>query len=336
ADGLGNVVGSFAGGTYDVVAVQDAGDASRWTLTATGTHGLGVRRVTVGIRSSGGGLFPYAIYGDEYVQIKGPTDAFDSALGSYLSQQTNVDGTGPYAAHGGHVGGNAWIKLSSGTWIRGDALPGPLDTVDHPELVAGDTTPQHEEVVLPPPPIEDFIDAMNNGDNDTFTGTDFTYDPAIYELVATGGELVFDAGTYFFSTFEMSGGTQLRITGPVEMYVVGEIVWTGGVVVNETGRSRNLIIYAHPYDIIPGGTPDLEKTNIRITGGGESYLAFYAPARYFEMTGGTDIWGAVVCRGYKNSSISFFHYDSDLASYGGGGGGPAERLYWVELDPPRR
>src|SRR6185436_5293926 len=78
------------------------------------------------------------------------TDSFDSRLGTYASQATNVDATGPYAGTGGAIGSNAGISIS-GARVRGDAVPGTASTTSPSggAVVTGSTAPRSTPLSLP-------------------------------------------------------------------------------------------------------------------------------------------------------------------------------------------
>ena len=115
APGAGSVTGTYGGGTYTTQAVPPAAGARVWTVTCTGEHELGRRRIEVALK------FPptgprYAVFGREDVtfQSDSSTDSFDSRLGSYASQITGSDANGPFAGTEADVGSNQAIDLQGG------------------------------------------------------------------------------------------------------------------------------------------------------------------------------------------------------------------------------
>jgi hypothetical protein len=170
-DGVGQVSGSYAGGTYAVTAAQDPNDADRWTLSARGTHGLSTRRLEVGLRRRAGGEFVEGLFAKDTLTLNGKnaTDAYDSRLGSYAAQAVNSDGSGTYALGGGDIGSNGDIVLhGSSITVRGNAIPGPLhqtSTSGNP-TVWGDVLPRKTEIDLQPATLAEFQAAFANNDND--------------------------------------------------------------------------------------------------------------------------------------------------------------------------
>jgi hypothetical protein len=339
-DGLGTLTGAFAGGTYDVAAVQDTADPSLWILTATGTHGLSVRRIETGVRVAADLRFPRAIFGRDRVVIQshGATDAYDSGLGTYASQVVNVDARGPYAGLGADVASNGPIELQGGdAAVRGDATPGPLDTVaiSAPAWVVGSTTPAPEEFNMPDPPLADFQAAFAVNDNGGLDVSDpqVEYDPAgLTMLVKNGSELVLPAGTYFFQELSLLGGSTLRVTGAVEIYVTNTMDLSGGSVANQPGTPADLLVHAHPYPL-PGTS--VKSPGITTSGGATSVMAIYAPGIDVTVKGGSDFFGAIVGRVVTVQGSAQVHYDRALGSINGPYGvETARRLYWVDRMPP--
>ncbi|MHC5012589.1 MAG: hypothetical protein ACYTG6_16855, partial [Planctomycetota bacterium] len=175
-DGIGNVTGDFGHGRYVVTAQRDPDTENRWVLTATGTHGLSVRRIEIGIRRRGAKPFVESLYSKETLDFGGSsaTDAYDSRNGTYASQAVNSDAGGSYAEGGGHIGSGMDIILhGSSSVVRGDAVPGSLFStqMNGTPIVWGDTYPRRRDVDLPAPGYADFLDAFNNNANHTLTAS---------------------------------------------------------------------------------------------------------------------------------------------------------------------
>jgi hypothetical protein len=338
-DGIGNVSGSANGGTYEVTAERVPGVMRRWRLVGSGTHGLSTRRVEVGIRTRAG-TFAYALFGRGLVELEGggQTDSYDSRAGSYASQAVNGAGTfdGLYASANGMVGSNGNVRLWARTVVRGDAYPGPTGSFEgSPDKVWGTLSNLPEPADLPPPPLEDFLAALASNDNGKIdrTARGITYDPATYALtLGSQGNLVLSGGTYFFTTLDTRGGGTLKVTKPTTIYVTGNLDFGGGALVNTTGYAGNLVIYVHPYDIVPGFDPSTAG-DIEMNGGTGSCFALYAPYKDIDAGGGNDIYGSIVGQVVHLQGGSHFHYDEALSEWGHGDGRLAERLYWVELGP---
>jgi hypothetical protein len=342
-DGPGNLTGTYAGGTFEVTATQDATYKDRWILVARGTHGLSTRTVEECVRRTVNTMYPDALLSKNSLVFDGSnqTDAYDSRLGSYASQAIHSDAGGPYAMEGGDIGSNSgFIQLSgSSVYVRGDAIPGPLHEVtDHGNpTVTGDTTPRKTELTLPPPKLSEFEAAYttNANGNWTATGGNLTYSDAQKSLSykGSGGVLTLPGGTYFFSSLSLTGNASIRFTGPTKIYVTESLNLAGGSLVN-TGSPSDLMVFAHPYPLPPGHTPT--TTECKVNGGADAGWAFYGPSASLEIGGGVGLFGASTAGQIKISGNSFFHYDKALAEMGILGPALIERIYWRESSLPRR
>lgn len=175
ADGVGNVSGAFAGGTYLVTAVQDPNSDERWILSARGEFGHSVRRIEVGVRRRASQNAVEGLYAKEELIFggSGRTDAYDSAVGDYAAQAVNTDAGGSHAAPDGDIGSGMGISiLGSSTYVRGHAIPGPgfATQVSGGATITGDTTPRLVGIDLSPTPEQEFLDAYNNNQNADLIG----------------------------------------------------------------------------------------------------------------------------------------------------------------------
>lgn len=332
-DGLGTLQGDFGGGTYEVTMTLVDASRKQYAAAAAGRYGHAVRRIRVGLKVRQQGLFMDALFGRESVKLTGGshTDAYDSDLGTWASQVTGTDSTGlPYALAEGHVGSNGEIVLSGP--VRGNAIPGPFDVVDHPEAAWGDTTPRTEERIIPDPPYADFEAAYLSNDNLGIDVSDpkIDYDPVNMWLTSGGGApITLPGGTYLFNTLKMTGGGNLRVAGPSTIYITNHFEISGGGIVNLTGIPANCMVIAHPYDFPPGSKHD--KMKLLTSGGSATSLVLYGPTFHLEMSGGGTLYGAMIGNTIVISGGSDFHYDKALGRLGNGNA-PAltERLYWIE------
>lgn len=342
-DGLGVVAGSWTNGAYTVTATNDAAITDRWALVATGTHRTGHRRLEVGIRRIQGGMFIEGLFSRENLVFNGvnKTDAFDSRLGTYAAQAVNTDAGGTYALPGGNVGSNSgFIELNgSSIYIRGNAIPGPGRAVNESgdPTVTGDTTARKQERNLEPTPLAEFQSANTTNANGTWTavGGNVQWNATSKALSLKAGAVVtFAPGTYFFTSFTMAGNSTIKFTGPTKIYVTGSLDWTGGTLVNTTGKPADLQVFGHPYAVPSGFTPT--STNVKINGGSGAAFALYAPEGNLTLGGGSHVYGAAVAKTININGNCWFHYDKALDDVGRDGTARIQRLYWRDLAPPRR
>jgi hypothetical protein len=365
-DGIGNVAGPYAGGTYVVTAAQHPTNPDRWTLTASGTFELSTRRVEVGIRRRAGGDFVEGLFSKDDLTFNGrtATDAYDSRLGTYASQLAGSGGD--YVLDGGHVGSNGGITLhGSSVLIRGNAIPGPMYQVNMsggPD-VWGDTMARRRIIDLPDIPQAEFEAALASNVNDTGitgipgggagalpmpngngkakgkgksnaggngNGNNSGYDPATYSLTPSSGSTVtLTGGTYFFTDVRFTGQATLRVTGPTVIYVTGDFDLQGGTIMNVSGKPSDLQVYVHPYALPAGHTPS--GSRVKINGGSQAALALYGPGADIRVGGNNHVYGSLVGDTIVVAGNSYFHYDKALGDASGHGHVMLERLYWREL-----
>jgi hypothetical protein len=336
-DGLGNVVGSYAGGTYSVVAEAYGGETDRFTLTASSTHGHASRRLQVGLRRIRSARFKMSLFGDDAVTASGgsATDAYDSRLGSYASQASQSDGHGNFAIAQGHVGSNGTVAVNGATTVvRGDATPGPGERVTGSGNVTGSTEPRDNRDTVAAVSFEEFVSVLLENDNDQLLGESW-YDPDTLSISARGKKSVtIPPGTYFFT--DVSFGTKVDVTveGPVVIYATGELSLTSHSMVNASGTPADFQLLHQAYNLPPGFTsPDRA---VKLTAHSTLAMAIFAPDREVAVTGHGEIFGAVVAKNIKFAGHGNLHYDLALGDIGGNKVATIKRLYWRDLAPPKR
>ena len=335
-DGIGNAHGSFAGGTYAVTGTNNTG--SEWTLVATGRVPKSLRRIEQRVRRSVTSASYFAVQVNGNIDISGgltQTDAFDSRLGTYASQAVNTDAYGPYALGGGGVGANGNITASAGI-VRGDAIPGVGGTTTGAGVVTGSTAPRTVPMSLPNPPYAEFLAASvtNNNGNWTVAGGNVSYDAGKKTFSVTGGgKVTFPGGTYFFTKFTITGGSTVEFTGPSKVYDIGTFSSSGGSMSNLTGLAKNLSVIVHPYSV-PGYTA-AKSISSSISGGSTSILTYYGPQTDLTISGGSDVFGALVAKNVTLAGGMALHYDIALApTLAAAGPAHMTQLYWIESKPP--
>lgn len=350
-DGIGTVSGSLHNGTYQVTAVPSPLSPDRWVLTAQGDRELSRRRVEIGVRRREATGYMEGLFAKDGLSVPGKTrtDSYDSRLGTYAAQAVGWDVGGPFARKKGHIGSNQDVVLNgTDVVVRGNAIPGIGSTLfqNGTPVITGDTQARTEEVPIPDPSLAEFQNAYANNDNDSVwkpvggaggpkKGVG-TYSASKMSLRLSGGDaLVLPAGTYFFSSLSVSGSATITVTGKVKIYVTGSVALGGNGLINGTDTPSNFELIAHPYNIVPTAGPDPSPT-ISINGGSTFSGAVYAPAVDVNLKGGVHYYGAMVGKEMSVGGNLNFHYDEALRTIGGRGTVLLERLYWRELDPPRR
>jgi hypothetical protein len=72
---------------------------------------------------------------------------------------------------------------------------------------------------------------------------------------------------------------------------------------NPSGIAGNLLVYS---SYAGGGD------GFRLKGGADAYVAIYAPDACVALTGGPDLFGAIVSRCFANNGSADIHYDESL------------------------
>jgi hypothetical protein len=342
-DGIGFVTDGLGNGTYAITATQNTVNPDRWHLSATGALGHSVRRVEVEVRRRADAMWVDALFSEDSVTLGGgsPTDAYDSRLGTYQSQAVNADAAGTYALSGGSIGSNGDIELNgSGVRVRGNAIPGPLRTVEMSggATVTGDISPRNYEVPLDPVPLSEFqaalLNNMNNAIQGGGQGNTVRYQSSRMTLEITGGAtMVMPPGTYFFSEMTLKGNSTVRITGPTKIYVTSLLDFAAGAKLI-ADRPGDVELYVHPYPLPT--SMNVTESRVKVNSGSSITWALYAPEAQMDLGGGNDFYGAAVARSVSISGGNAFHYDIALGQAKVLGAARIERLYWRESSPPRR
>lgn len=116
-------------------------------------------------------------------------------------------------------------------------------------------------------------------------------------------------GIYVMNSFTMQGSAKLVIDpgGPVIIKIAGvgqttPLTITGDGVVNDSFNPQNL-------QFIYGGTDD-----ISLAGGDQTSAVIYAPQASAAITGGSDLYGAIVVKYLTETGGAAIHYDRNLAN----------------------
>jgi len=249
-------------------------------------------RVVLGSAS----VFVNGIYGGNEVKMSG---------GVYCDSYNSLDDPYNPSDHGteGNVASSGNINISGGSYIYGNAIPGPSCSVSDPSSVLGSTTPATSTTTLPP---VDLADYASNNDNILIGPTDkgkspFSGGPADVKL-SGGDNLFLPNGTFYFTSVKVSGGSTITLDSnpDVTIYCTGDFSISGGGVVNTLQQPSGLIIYS-------------TGNSFKLSGGADFYGGLYAPNADAQISGGTDFFGALIVGGQaKISGGSDVHFDKAL------------------------
>jgi hypothetical protein len=147
-----------------------------------------------------------------------------------------------------------------------------------------------------------------------------------YQDLNPKGDLTLLPGTYVFTgDMTLSGKDRILLdssaspTNPVKIFVLGSIAVTGNSSINGTTQGVN---GPSPSSLIIYGGPN--TTDVKLSGSTNSYFALYAPAADVRISGGADLFGAVVSNTLTLSgggNGGGIHFDQSLSSGGSSGSG---------------
>lgn len=208
------------------------------------------------------------------------------------------------------------IEMGAGTWIQGYIKVGPKGTPGEarprtPTTKSDNTVWKNwsawsmeesrldQRMDFPP------VDAPAAGKEDfkvNWKGADIP--PGAYgELKASGGgEVRLQGGTYVFDSIQLTGGSKLSLSGdkPTVIYIKKDLDMSNGTVYNTSRKPRNLLFMMD------------KGSDAKLTGGAQAYMVVYGPEADVKMTGGTNLYGALVAKELKMTGGARLHYDIDL------------------------
>ncbi|HNX68219.1 MAG TPA: hypothetical protein PLL75_04285 [Candidatus Omnitrophota bacterium] len=229
-------------------------------------------------------LFDYGVYAKNMILMGGNSafDSYNSNNGAYGGSNTSSEGA--MAVNGTLIGimalaGNA--KVDGDVYVGHGGIPSIAISIMH-ATVTGECSTLSADFT-PPPEVETPDDATDISINVTGNNT-----------------LTLAAGTYRASSLKTSGNGKIVTTGPVKIYVSGEVSISGNGTVVADNHPANLLIYS------------TESASVKISGNGAFYGGIYAPSSIVTVSGNGDIFGAVISRSYLQSGNSAVHFDLAL------------------------
>ena len=295
----------FGSGAYQVLVTDnDDGDGNllvdadqRVLVTSTGRMIDAKREVRTVVAHQS--AFRFCVFGDDDVDLRGGTrlDSYNSDDGPYPN--------GP--GDEGHVGSNEEIGLDGGvTMVNGDAIAGGLISDPH-HNITGDikTGAAHNSLRPVPvcgPPYSDGT-GITGGEYDLLTG--------VLETGAPPSNITLNAGTYCFSSINLSANRQLSPNGQVLIFLTDQTDLRGGSVTNPAGNPGDLRIlssYANPNTGIWG---------VEINGNAQARFLLYAPQSNILVSGNSTVYGAVIGHEVRIPGGASIHCDQALGDIAG-------------------
>jgi hypothetical protein len=248
-------------------------------------------------------VFSYGVYAKTNISLGG-----GGLLDGYDSEQA------PYVALTADSSANLWSNGTmdiNRTTVKGEASATGSITTGTGVNVTGGLTSGADPA--PPMDINDcpatgFTPAAN-----VPSGLGISYDATTGVLSLAAGAVVnLTASQYFFSRVILQGNSSITVNPPagsrVEVIVSDSVNLSGGSVTNLSGTPTRL-------GFSSCGSPTPERTWV-LTGGSAAAFSVYAPNHPVIVTGGGDIYGAVVGSTYTATGGAKLHYDAALARIG--------------------
>ena len=232
---------------------------------------------------------PYGVVGLNFVSMSGGTSD------SYYST-SNSTGYITAPQNSGTIASNGNITLNGGATINGNALAGQGMTVNaSPSAVSGTIGNLAQPLSFP---NVSFGNAASSNDDASIPST---YLSASKDLSLSGGaNLTLSSGTYYLHSLSLTGGSTLQFSGPVNMYVNGNVTLSGGSVSTSNNVPANFRLYVGA------------SGSITVSGGATLYADIYAPQCPFTISGGGSLAGRVVAQSVTESGNSNIYYDLSL------------------------
>lgn len=248
-------------------------------------------------------LFDFAVFAKDSIKLNGNpgdiVDSFNSTNGAYDPATAGLKG---------HIGtnsiGNGDVALIGNVTVKGDATIGPGGTPGDVISLGPNTTITGNQTAATAPYSFEAPEATGTNLGDVSISGQTTYTLA--------------SGTYTMSSLKIGGQAQLAPTGPVKIYVTGEVDLGGQGVATSGNLPANFQLYV---------TTD---ASVKLAGGSALYGAIYAPLSDVKNTGGATVFGAIVADEYDQSGGGSLHFDEALKEIEGSSGNEVTMDSWTE------
>jgi hypothetical protein len=245
-------------------------------------------------------LLTYAVFSKTSVSLGGGgiVDSYDSEVAPYVAGAADSNAT---------IWSNGNVDIAR-TTVQGDVAATGTITYGSQVVVTGTATPTAQ----PAPamdintcPVGGYTPAAN-----VPSGPGITYNSLTGVLsVAAGAVVNLTASQYYFSQVILQGNSTILVNPAagthIEIIISDLLNVSGGSVTNLSGAATRL-------GFSSCGSPALPST-WSLSGGSSSAFSVYAPNHPVTLSGGGDIWGAVVASTYTAAGGSNLHYDEALA-----------------------
>jgi hypothetical protein len=289
-------------------------------LESTGMCGIGratLAMVAQPVVSSVTGL---GVFSSQSLRVEPGSliDGYDSSQGSYESQ-ADMTATPPHTSGGAIVGSNQGISVAggrTGSFIYGDARPGPGQSVVQSGTVTitGSTAPRAEASPLPPvevPTVAKQAPILHTGPApfvippSTIGYTSLQIGPR-QQLVIRG------PATVVFDTLMLDAEAEIVIDptgGRVDLYVEQSLTFASGSLINCLSTNPALLTLMVSKTVDPTAAD-----NVQLNAKGEFYGTLYAPRSNVKIAADFEVFGAAVAQRLTLSNGGKLHVDTELAA----------------------
>ncbi|HWE98154.1 MAG TPA: pilus assembly protein TadG-related protein [Tepidisphaeraceae bacterium] len=246
-----------------------------------------VGRPTVDVTASATAAVPtpHGIVGLNGITMSGTayTDSYDASVAAYAAGS---------AGNLGSISSNSNIALATAS-VHGSALAGIGDSVSGGTVIGtrgSVTTP----LVGPAVSVGNYATTNDNANVTAYMSSG---------SFSIGGSTAatMPGGNYYFKDFLMSGTSTLTITGPVTIYVTGQVNLSGSVNTPSNLPSSLKLEVASTQDVV-------------LSGSTKFFMDVYAPQSAVTVSGTGGLFGSVVGSTLSLSAGSAIHYDTSLNS----------------------
>jgi hypothetical protein len=289
------------------------------------TNSLG--DITVRMGAAYDSRFDCAAFGEEWVHMGGRTytDSFISVLSPWTAEGGRE--RGDIATNGTRPGA---ITLAGQAKVYGSAAIGAKGYTDEGIRLLGRIVEITGERKVAVAPKDTTAVALPHRCTSLALTPSMTIPGGIYRLSgmkSTGGTNILIGGDVTLIVDRdlfTAGKTKIRVPpgSSLALYVAGDMILSGGEIVNETEIPANVRIY---------GTSACRR--VSLAGGSALHAAIYAPQADIRISGGTELFGAAVGRTVDVQGESSIHYDEALRDADGGTALTALVTLWWRDNP---
>lgn len=308
------ISGTTSTGTFTIDAPPTSLSPTQWQVT---THGVSSRdptqprNIEAVFQLAPQSVFQFSLFADQQLNVSGNaiTDSYNSDDGPYEDDPNDPDynaghngdiGTNATTAGGVSVGGSIFIdgQVAVGSGVQN---PTSIVTGYNPAFITGGTSPptDTQDVVAQSSPFPMPSVTVPIGltcSNLTVAGnTTRTLNPADSPL---------GNGTFCYSNLTIEGNGTLTASGPVTIYLTGELTAQGNSTVGVVNDPTQML-----FKMSSTAEATLEQT---ITGNNTFYSAIYGPSATINISGNAEIFGAVIAKTINVTGNAVVHYDEAM------------------------